>query len=375
VNSSVKEVIRARKPTRRIRVGSALVGNGAPVSVQSMTNTPTTDMEGTLAQIQSLAQAGCEIIRVSVPDDPSLEVFTRLCSIVRLPLVADIHFDHRLAVGALKSGADAVRINPGNIGSAGKVHEIVKAAQDMDASLRIGVNAGSLEKDILRAHVHPSPGALVESCLRSVELIEGMGFYNFKLSVKASDPMDTVEAYRLLSEQVDYPLHIGVTEAGTALSGTVRTSAALSILLAEGIGDTLRVSLAGDPVPEVHSGIELLRSLGLRAGPWIVACPTCARAEVNVADLAVQMESRIRDVRAPLKIAVMGCPVNGPGEAREADAGIAGGKGKAVLFVKGKVKGKMGTDEALDALMEEVRRLDEVYCKESGDRSQETEGK
>ena len=361
MNGHLKEKILVRRPTRAIQVGTALVGNGAPITVQSMTNTPTADLESTLAQVRALAQAGCDIVRVSVPDDSSLEGFSRLCRNVHLPLVADIHFDHHLAVGALKAGADAVRINPGNIGSAQKVREIIRAAEDRDASIRIGVNAGSLEKDILRTHGHPSPAALVESCLRSVELVESMGFNNFKLSVKASDPMDTVEACRLLSERVDYPLHIGVTEAGTVLTGAVRTSAALSLLLADGIGDTLRVSLSGDPVPEVHAGIELLRSLGLKGGPWVVACPTCARAEVDVAELALRLEDRIGDVRAPLKIAVMGCPVNGPGEAREADAGIAGGKGKAVLFVKGKVKAKLGTDEALDALMEEIERLDEEY--------------
>lgn len=361
MNRSVEKVISTRRPTRQVRVGAALVGNGAPISVQSMTNTPTTDLEGTLAQIHALAQAGCEIVRVSVPDEASLDAFSRLRRSVHIPLVADIHFDHRLAVGALEAGADAVRINPGNIGSRDKVKEVVRAARDSNASLRIGVNAGSLEKDVLRAHGHPSPRAIVESCLRFVDIIEGMGFTHFKLSVKASDPMETVDAYRLLSEHVDYPLHIGVTEAGTALTGAVRTSAALSLLLTEGIGDTLRFSLSGDPVPEVHSGMELLRSLGLRAGPWIVACPTCARAEVDVAELAVQVESRIRDIGAPLRIAVMGCPVNGPGEAMEADAGIAGGKGKAVLFVRGKVKGKFGRDEALDALMEEIERLDEAY--------------
>jgi (E)-4-hydroxy-3-methylbut-2-enyl-diphosphate synthase len=364
VKQLVREIISSRRPTRPLRVGDAMVGNGAPITVQSMTNTPTPDLERTLAQVQALAQAGCEIVRVSVPDEPSLTGFSRLRQNVRLPLVADIHFDHQLAIGTLKAGADAVRINPGNIGSSGKVQEIIRVAEDRGASLRIGVNAGSLEKDILKAYGYPTPQALVDSCLRSVDLIEGMGFNNFKLSVKASNPMDTVEAYRLLSELVDYPLHIGVTEAGTALSGTVRTSAALGLLLAEGIGDTLRVSLSGDPVPEVHAGIELLRSLGLRGGPWVVACPTCARAEVDVADLAEKMESRISDIRAPLKIAVMGCPVNGPGEAREADVGIAGGKGKAILFVRGKVKAKLGPDEALDALMEEVKRLDEGYVED-----------
>ncbi|NOY86270.1 MAG: flavodoxin-dependent (E)-4-hydroxy-3-methylbut-2-enyl-diphosphate synthase [Deltaproteobacteria bacterium] len=355
-----------RRLTRSIEVGRVAVGGEAPVSVQSMTNTPTADVDGTLAQVQALAQAGCDIIRISVPDIPSLEGFARLRANVRVPLVADIHFDYRLAVGALDAGADGVRINPGNIGSVKKVGEVIRAAADKGASVRIGVNAGSLERDILKSYGHPTPGALVESCLRSVDLVEGMGFHELKLSVKASGPMETVEAYRLLSEEVDYPLHIGVTEAGTALCGSVRTSVALGLLLSEGIGDTLRVSLSGDPVPEVRAGIEILQSLGMRGGPWVVACPTCARTEVDVAGLAAEVEKRLRDISAPLKVAVMGCPVNGPGEARESDAGIAGGKGVAILFVEGKVKGKVGLHEAVDALMDEVRRLEQKWTKAQG---------
>lgn len=351
----------SRRPTRPVRVGGITVGGEAPISIQSMTNTPTADAAGTLAQVKALTQAGCEIVRVSVPDDMALEGFRSLRKNVRLPLVADIHFDHRLAVGALNAGADAVRINPGNIGSARRVREVVAAAADHGASIRIGVNAGSLERGLLKKYGHPSPEALVESCLRSVDLVEGMGFHDLKLSVKTSEPLETVEAYRLLSDEVDYPLHLGVTEAGTQLTGSVRTSAALALLLADGIGDTIRVSLSGDPVPEAHAGIELLRSMGLRGGPWVVACPTCARAEVDVSDLAAEVEKRIRGIRAPLKIAVMGCPVNGPGEARESDVGIAGGKGTVVLFVRGKVKGKVKEEEALDALMAEIEKLAEEY--------------
>lgn len=349
------------RPTRPVRVGSITVGGDAPVSVQSMTNTPTADVDETLAQIRSLAQAGCEIIRVSVPDEQALEGFRSLRSSVHLPLVADIHFDYRLAVGALAAGADAVRINPGNIGSKERVKEVAAAAMDHGASIRIGANAGSLERALLKKYGHPGPEALVESCLRSVDLLESMGFHDLKLSVKASDPLGTVEAYRLLSEEVDYPLHLGVTEAGTALTGSVRTAAALALLLADGIGDTIRFSLSGDPVPEVRAGVELLRSMGLRKGPWVVACPTCARAEVDVSELAVEVERRIRGIKAPLRIAVMGCPVNGPGEARESDVGLAGGKGSAVLFVRGKVKGKVKEGQALDALMEEIEKLEEEY--------------
>ena len=333
------------------------MGGTAPVSVQSMTNTATADVEATLNQARELAAAGCEVIRVSVPDEAALEGFRSLRKSAQIPLIADIHFDHVLAVGCLEAGADAVRINPGNIGAAWKVNEVIQAAAGNGASVRIGVNAGSLERDILKSYGHPTPAALVESALRSVELVEGMGFFDMKLSVKISDPMETVQAYRLLSEEVDYPLHLGVTEAGTVLSGSVRTAAALSLLLADGIGDTLRVSLSGDPVPEVHAGFELLGALGLRSGARVVACPTCARAEIDVAHWANEVESRVRNITVPLRIAVMGCPVNGPGEAREADAGLAGGKGHAILFAKGKVVKKVSNSEAVDELIAEIDKL------------------
>ncbi len=340
-----------------MQLGQFTVGGDAPVSVQSMTNTPTADLERTLDQVRALAAAGCEIVRVSIPDEDALAGFEVLRKNVRLPLVADIHFDHRLAVGSLAAGADAVRINPGNIGASWKVREIVEAARDSGASIRVGVNAGSLEKDILRAFGHPTPEALVQSALRSVQLLEGMNFFAIKISVKTSDPVENVKAYRLLSDEVDYPLHLGVTEAGTPMSGSVRTAAALGLLLADGIGDTIRVSLSGDPLPEVHAGYELLRSLGLRTGARVVACPTCARAEIDVAQWAALVEEKVLNLKIPLRIAVMGCPVNGPGEAREADAGLAGGKGKAILFVKGKVIKKVGPDEAVEALMAEVDKL------------------
>lgn len=340
-----------------MQLGQFTVGGDAPVSVQSMTNTPTADLERTLDQVRALAAAGCEIVRVSIPDEDALAGFEVLRKNVRLPLVADIHFDHRLAVGSLAAGADSVRINPGNIGASWKVREIVEAARDSGASIRVGVNAGSLEKDILRAFGHPTPEALVQSALRSVQLLEGMNFFAIKISVKTSDPVENVKAYRLLSDEVDYPLHLGVTEAGTPMSGSVRTAAALGLLLADGIGDTIRVSLSGDPLPEVHAGYELLRSLGLRTGARVVACPTCARAEIDVAQWAALVEEKVLNIKIPLRIAVMGCPVNGPGEAREADAGLAGGKGKAILFVKGKVIKKVGPDEAVEALMAEVDKL------------------
>jgi (E)-4-hydroxy-3-methylbut-2-enyl-diphosphate synthase len=346
-----------RRPTRPVKVGQVTVGGKAPVSVQSMTSTPTADVEATLKQVRSLAGAGCEIVRVSVPDERALKGFRSLRKQVPMPLVADIHFDYRLAVSSIDAGADAVRINPGNIGASWKVREIATAAQATGASIRVGVNAGSLQRDILKMYGRPTGRALAESALRSVEDLEGMGFFALKVSAKASDPMETVEVYRILSEEIDYPLHLGVTEAGTQLTGSVHTSAALVLLLMDGIGDTIRFSLSGDPVPEVHAGFELLRALGLRKGVRVIACPTCARTEIDVAGWAREVEGRVRNTDASLRIAVMGCPVNGPGEAADADVGLAGGKGRAVLFVKGKVKRKVNPDEAVEALMEEVERL------------------
>jgi (E)-4-hydroxy-3-methylbut-2-enyl-diphosphate synthase len=305
-----------RRPTRPVSVGPLTVGGDAPVSIQSMTNTVTADVEATMGQVRALAAAGCEIVRVAVPDENALEGFGSLRKNVRLPLVADIHFDHRLAVGAIEVGADAVRIN-----------------------------------------------------LRSIELLEGMGFFALKVSAKASDPLETVHVYRILSEEVDYPLHLGVTEAGTPLTGSTRTAAALALLLSDGIGDTIRFSLSGDPIPEVHAGYELLRALDLRTGARVVACPTCARAEIDVAGWAREVEERVQNLSLSLRVAVMGCPVNGPGEAREADVGLAGGKGRAVLFVKGKVMKKVSPDEAVEALMEEIDRLIEAENQEPESRS------
>ena len=359
-----------RRPTRPVRLGQLTVGGHAAVSVQSMTSTNTADAGSTLDQVRALAGAGCEIVRVSVPDENALEGFRSLRRNIRLPLVADIHFDHRLAVSSIEAGADAVRINPGNIGASWKVREIACAAQARGICIRVGVNAGSLQRDILKIHGHPTGRALAESAFRSIDLLEGMGFFALKVSAKASDPMETVEVYRILSEKIDYPLHLGVTEAGTPLTGSVHTTAALALLLEEGIGDTIRFSLSGDPVPEVHAGFELLRALGLRTGVRVIACPTCARTEIDVAGWAQKIEDKVRNLDTPLRIAVMGCPVNGPGEAAEADVGLAGGKGHAVLFVKGRVRKKVSTGEAVEALMEEVDRLLAAADQNAGVRSQ-----
>jgi (E)-4-hydroxy-3-methylbut-2-enyl-diphosphate synthase len=363
-----------RRPTRPVKVGRMTVGADAPVSVQSMTNTVTADRKATLNQVRALVAAGCEIVRVAVPDETALEGFRSLKRSIRTPLVADIHFDHKLAIGSIEAGADAVRINPGNIGASWKVREIVKAASSRDICIRVGVNSGSLERDILKTHHHPTATALAESALRSLEALEGMGFFNTKISAKASDPMETVQVNRILSEKMDYPLHLGVTEAGTLLTGSVHTAVALTILLAEGIGDTIRFSLTGDPVPEVYAGFELLRALGLRKGARVVACPTCARAEIDVEAWAGEVEARVRNLSFPLRIAVMGCPVNGPGEAREADVGLAGGKGQAILFVKGKVKKKVGADEAVEVLMEEIDRIVAAENQDSECSMQDSEG-
>ncbi len=348
-----------RKPTVRIDVDSVPMGSGNSIVVQSMTNTDTADVAGTLKQIRRLELAGCELIRVAVPDEAAAGVLPAIKKGMTVPLVADIHFDHRLALMALKAGADKVRINPGNIGSRRKVEEVVRAAQDRGVPIRVGVNAGSLEKRLLRASGgHATAEALVESVIGHVGLLEELGFRNIVISAKASDVVRTVETYRLLSQRFDYPLHLGVSEAGTARSGTVKSSVGLGILLEEGIGDTIRVSLAGDPVEEVRVAYEILKSLGLREhGPIVIACPTCGRTQIDVAGIATEVEEQIADLKCSLKVAVMGCGVNGPGEAREADVGLAGGRGEAVLFRKGKVVGKVREEDMVRVLVEEVRRL------------------
>jgi len=348
-----------RKRSRRIDIGSVPLGAGHPIAVQSMTNTDTADIAGTLKQIRRLELVGCELIRVAVPDEAAAEALPEIKKGMTVPLVADIHFDHRLAMMALRAGVDKVRINPGNIGARWKVKEVVQAAEDRQVPIRIGVNAGSLEKRLLRAHDgHATAEALVESAAGHVSILEDLGFRRIVISAKASDVLRTVATCRLLSERFDYPLHLGVSEAGTVRSGTIKSAVGLGILLEEGIGDTIRVSLAGDPVEEVRVGYEILKSLGLREhGPIIIACPTCARAQIDVARIAAEVEEQIADLKGSVKVAVMGCGVNGPGEAREADVGVAGGRGETVLFRKGKVVGKVREGDMVGVLVEEVRRL------------------
>jgi (E)-4-hydroxy-3-methylbut-2-enyl-diphosphate synthase len=352
----------ARRLTRRVRVGPLEIGTGAPVSVQTMTKTDTRDVDATVAQIESVMALGCDLVRLAVPDAAAAEALRAIRARTSAPLIADIHFDHRLALAALEAGVDGLRLNPGNIGGEAEVREVAAAARGRGVPIRIGVNAGSLERDLLEAHGGATPEALVESALRHAALLERAGCDAIKLSVKASDVRRTVAAYRLLAERTDYPLHLGVTEAGTLLAGTVRSAAALGILLAEGIGDTIRISLTDTPEREVRVGLELLRALGLRApGPSVISCPTCGRSAVDVVGLAQRVEDalealyRAEPERPRPVVAVMGCVVNGPGEAAEADIALCGGTGKFALYVGGRPARTVAEAEALAALLEAVR--------------------
>jgi (E)-4-hydroxy-3-methylbut-2-enyl-diphosphate synthase len=347
-----------KKMTRQIRIGGVNIGGGAPCAVQSMCNTDTRDKAATLKQIGALAEAGCELVRCAVLDMEAAEALGEIKSECPIPLIADIHFDYKLALKALKKGIDALRINPGNIGEKWKVAEVVNAASERNVPIRIGVNAGSLEKELLAKYGHPTPEAMVESALCHVRILEDLGFDRIKISLKASDVMKTIEAYRLLSNTVDYPLHIGITEAGTIFSGTIKSAVGLGILLAEGIGDTMRVSLTGDPVDEVRVAYEILKSLRLRQhGINLVSCPTCGRCQIDLIKLALDVEKRLQVFKSPLTVAIMGCVVNGPGEAREADVGIAGGKGEGLLFRRGEIVRKVPESELADALVTEVEKM------------------
>jgi (E)-4-hydroxy-3-methylbut-2-enyl-diphosphate synthase len=351
-------LVKPRRPTRAVFVGPVQIGGGAPVSVQSMTNTDTCDRDRTLAQIQRLARAGCEIVRLAVPNKEAVAAFREIKAASPVPLIADIHFNHKLALAALEAGADAVRINPGNLGGAEKTRPVVEACRQLGKSLRLGVNAGSLEQDLLAHYGGATPAALVASARRWIRQFEAWQFQDFKISLKASDVLVTVAAYRQLSQEVDYPLHIGVTEAGGLIAGTVKSALGLGWLLAEGIGDTMRVSLTRDPVEEVWVAYEILRALHLRhRGPEIISCPTCGRCQINLFGLAEAAEKRLRYLTSPIKVAIMGCVVNGPGEAREADVGIAGGKGVGALIKKGEMVRTVPEGELLETLLQEVAAL------------------
>ena len=343
-------------------VGNVPVGNMAPISVQSMTNTPTADIQATVCQIERLQNAGCEIIRVAVPDAEAAQAVSRIKPKISIPLIADIHFDFRLAIAAARAGADALRINPGNIGTAAKVKAVVDCAKDTGISIRIGVNAGSLEKDILKKYNGVTAQAMVDSALRNIELLKSLDFHQIKVSLKASDVPRTVDAYRLLSDKTDLPLHVGVTEAGSLYSGIVKSALGIGTILAEGIGDTIRVSLTRDPVEEVRVGYEILKALGIRQrGPEIISCPTCGRCNIELFGIVEQVEKALMSTVAPIKIAIMGCVVNGPGEAREADIGIAGGDGTGILFRKGKVVKKFPQEQLVDVLMAEVEKFQQNH--------------
>ena len=344
-----------RKKTRQIHIGSVAIGGGAPISVQSMTNTKTTDTEATVQQIKALTAAGCDIVRLAVPAMAAAENLGNIIKEVKVPLVADIHFDYKLALEAIRQGISGLRLNPGNIGGEEKVRAVVQEAKAHGIPIRIGVNAGSLDKKILEKHGGVTPEGLVESALQHVRILEQQGFYDMKISLKAHDVPMTLAAYRLMSEKVDYPLHLGITEAGTPNTGIIKSAVGIGSLLAEGIGDTFRISLTGDPVVEVKVANEILKALGLKEyGPTLVACPTCGRTSIDLPAIAAQVEKKLEGIAEPIEVAVMGCVVNGPGEARGADVGIAGGKGEGLVFRKGEIVRKVPESELVTELFKEI---------------------
>lgn len=344
--------------TKQITVGQIKIGGGAPVSIQSMLNTRTTDVEGSLRQLRALAAAGCEIARLAVPDMQAAEGFAKICEASPLPLVADIHFDYRLAIRAAEAGASKIRINPGNIGSEARVRAVADCCKAHHIPIRIGVNGGSLEKELLQKYGHPTPEALVESAFSHIRLLERFGFDEICVSMKSSSVPLMMKAYQLFSAQSDYPLHVGVTETGTEHMGVIKSAMGIGGLLCQGIGDTIRVSLTADPVREVYAARDILKAAGLRRdGVNIIACPTCGRTKIDLISLASRVEEALKDCKKPITVAVMGCVVNGPGEAREADVGIAGGDGVGMLFAKGQMLQKLPYDALLPALLSYIDRL------------------
>jgi (E)-4-hydroxy-3-methylbut-2-enyl-diphosphate synthase len=347
-----------RKDTRKIKVGNIFIGGDSSVKVQSMTNTDTRDVEATVSQILKLEEAGCEIIRCAVPDMEASEALGKIVKQIHIPLVADIHFDYRLALNSIKNGIAKLRINPGNIGSNDRVKAVVEAARESGVPIRIGVNSGSLQKDILQSYGKVCPEALVASALRHVEILENLNFSDIAISVKSSDVMQNIESYRLLSQKVDYPLHVGVTESGTAWRGTIKSSVGIGALLAEGIGDTIRVSLTDDPVEEIRVGREILKAAGhLEEGIEFISCPTCGRTQIDLISIAKEVEGRLSNLNKKITVAVMGCAVNGPGEAVRADIGIAGGNGQGLIFKKGEIIRKVKEEELVEALIKEIENL------------------
>lgn len=347
-----------RNQTRQVRVGALCIGGDAPITIQSMTNTRTSDVAATIAQVQALEAAGCDIIRVAVPDMAAAEAIRHIKEAMRVPLVADIHFDWRLAIASMENGVDKIRLNPGNIGHPDRVKAVVDVARERKIPIRIGVNAGSLDRELLSLYGGVCPEALVESAMSHVRILEELNYPEIILSVKSSNVPLSMATHRLLAQKTDYPLHIGVTEAGTPYRGIIKSAVGIGALLLEGIGDTVRVSLTGDPVAEVKAAREILRACGLyKKGIEFISCPTCGRTQINLIEIAERVEAALEDVEAPLKVAVMGCAVNGPGEAREADIGIAGGVGEALLFKKGEIVRKIPEDRVVEELVAEIRRM------------------
>ena len=344
-----------RKSTREVRIGDVVIGGNHPIAIQSMTNTKTQDVEATVAQILQLERAGCQIIRSTVPDMEAAKALSEIKKQIHIPLVADIHFDYRLAIAAMENGADKIRINPGNIGSAERVKAVVDCARERNIPIRVGVNSGSLEKELVEKYHGVTAEGIVESALDKVKMIEDFGYDNLVISIKSSDVMMCVKAHELISKQTDYPLHVGITESGTIISGNIKSSIGLALILNQGIGDTIRVSLTGDPVEEIKSAKLILKTLGLRKGGIeIVSCPTCGRTSLDLISLANKVETKVAEFPLNIKVAVMGCVVNGPGEAKEADLGICGGKQEGLIIRRGEVIKKVPEAELLEALRQEL---------------------
>ncbi|WP_300455068.1 flavodoxin-dependent (E)-4-hydroxy-3-methylbut-2-enyl-diphosphate synthase [Desulfobacula sp.] len=350
-------LVQERRPTRQICIGNVNIGSKAPISVQSMTNTQTQDVAATVSQILALERAGCEIIRVAVPDMDAAKAIEKIKQHISIPLIADIHFDFRLALASAAAGADALRINPGNIGEAEKIKAVVACAREHHIPIRIGVNAGSLEREI-EHRLGTTAEAMVESALGNIKILEDLDFHDIKVSLKASDVSRTVKAYQLLASKTDVPFHVGVTEAGGLYAGITKSAIGIGMLLAQGLGDTLRVSLTRDPVEEIRTGYEILRALGIRnRGPELISCPTCGRCKIDLFKIAEQVEKSLLERSSQIKVAIMGCMVNGPGEAKEADIGIAGGDGKGILFKRGRVIRKIDQDKLVDQLLSEIDNM------------------
>ncbi len=349
------EALNYREKTKKVKIGDRIIGGGSPIAIQSMTNTPTQDVEKTVEQILRLEKAGCEIIRCTCPDMEAAKAIGEIKKQIHIPLVADIHFDYKMAIAAMENGADKIRINPGNIGSREKVEAVVKCAKERNIPIRVGVNSGSLERNLIEKYGGVTAQGIVESALDKVHLIEDMGYDHLVVSIKSSDVLMCVKAHELIAKQTDHPLHVGITEAGTVESGNIKSALGLGLILSQGIGDTIRVSLTGDPVKEIKSARQILRTLGLRKGGIeVVSCPTCGRTRIDLIGLATQVEDMVQDIPLDIKVAVMGCAVNGPGEAREADIGIAGGDGEGLLIKKGEIIRKVPEGELLNVLRNEL---------------------